>query len=105
MHRPSPGDMCGPPMDLRDRLAVDRTQLANERTLLSYTRTGLGVAVVGGSLIQFFHTLTAALTGLVFLAAGVVTIAVGWARFLTVRRHLRALHRRDLEAARDERGP
>ena len=38
---------------LRDFLAVERTKLANQRTLLSMLRTGLYFAIVGLSLMSF----------------------------------------------------
>lgn len=39
---------------LRDYLAVDRTLLANESALLSYTRTSLTMLVAGVTLTHFF---------------------------------------------------
>ena len=36
-------------MDFRDHLAVNRTNLANERTLLSYARTALTLFIVGSA--------------------------------------------------------
>ena len=38
---------------LRDELALDRTDLANERTLLSYIRTALGVAGLAVVILKF----------------------------------------------------
>lgn len=37
-----------------DVLALDRTRLANERTLLAYLRTALGFAAAGGTLWRLF---------------------------------------------------
>jgi len=39
---------------LRDHLAIGRSKLANERTLLAYIRTGLMFFVSGLSLIKLF---------------------------------------------------
>lgn len=36
-----------------DWLALERTELANERTLLAWLRTGLGFAAAGATLIRF----------------------------------------------------
>jgi putative membrane protein len=38
---------------LRDELAVDRTLLANERTLMTYLRFGVALLIAGFSIIQF----------------------------------------------------
>ena len=40
---------------LRDLLAVDRTNLSIDRTLLAYLRTSLTVVVVGISFIKLFN--------------------------------------------------
>jgi putative membrane protein len=75
--------------ELRDRLAVVRTQLANERTLLAYVRTGLAVGAGGAALLQFFseHTGLRALAWLL-IVAGVVVLAAGAYRFRSVRKNL-----------------
>ena len=40
---------------LVDLLALDRTRLANERTLLAYGRSGFALLIAGISLIKLFH--------------------------------------------------
>lgn len=75
-------------LSLADRLALDRTELANERTLLAYLRTALALAVVGASCLQFLDRLIFHAAGWAFLAAGGVTAAAGVRRFLAVRRRL-----------------
>ena len=42
-------------MRISDYLAVDRTIMANERTLLAYIRTSVGLLIAGLALIRFFH--------------------------------------------------
>lgn len=74
--------------DLRDQLAVDRTHLANERTLLAYIRTALALAGAGAGLLQFFDTAQSQVTGVLLLAAGIIGLLVGIWRFRTVRRHI-----------------
>lgn len=76
--------------EIRDRLALDRTHLANERTLLAYVRTALALAGAGAGLIQFFDTATSQVTGRVLIVLGVLGFLVGIWRFLVVRRHLSA---------------
>ncbi|MHB1285148.1 MAG: DUF202 domain-containing protein [Leptospirales bacterium] len=42
-------------MRISDYLSVDRTIMANERTLLAYIRTSVGLLIAGLVLIRFFH--------------------------------------------------
>ena len=71
---------------LRDVLAIDRTRLANERTLLSWMRTAVMVLVSGLTLLKLFsgswlmQGLGAFLIPLGLLAAG-----VGLRNYLRVR--------------------
>lgn len=39
---------------LRDRLAIDRTASANERTFLAYIRTALALFVSGATFVKIF---------------------------------------------------
>jgi len=76
---------------LRDKLAVERTHLANERTLLAYIRTALGCAAAGAAILQFFPP-HSSLVGLAWLlvAAGGVMLVIGLFRFYKVRGELNA---------------
>lgn len=76
----------GTDTQVRDRLAWQRTVLANERTLLAYVRTALGFLIAGIPALwwpdqPFIHIL-----GGVALAAGVVCLAIGSRRFVTIQR-------------------
>lgn len=42
-------------MRIADYLAIDRTIMANERTLLAYVRSAVGLLIAGLALIRFFH--------------------------------------------------
>ena len=66
--QPATADATPPPPDV---LEVDRTALANERTLLAYLRTALQCVVAGASLLKSFDDRLAAALGLVLLALGV----------------------------------
>jgi putative membrane protein len=73
---------------LRDHLAMERTKLANERTLLSYIRTSLylllgGVGMLGLNDFQDIRWL-----GYVSLALSAILIVVGIYRYVMLNRHL-----------------
>jgi len=71
---------------LRDVLAVDRTRLANERTLLAWLRTALMELVSGVTLIKLFEgILLAEVAGIILLPLGLITAAYGIHRFFHVR--------------------
>lgn len=70
---------------LRDRLARQRTELANERTLLSYVRTTLGCFAVGIPAVWWLQGLVIQTLGVVSLVMGAVFLVVGVRRFLAVK--------------------
>ena len=88
-------------LTLRDRLAVDRTVLANERTLLAHVRTALGLLGGGGAVIYVGESLWLHALGAVLLVLAPLALAAGVARFVAVRRRLRPLLRRSKEEATD----
>lgn len=62
---------------IRDYLAIQRTNLANERTLLSYINASIGLLVVGVSFIKFLDSFILKLSGITFCVAAVVTYFIG----------------------------
>ena len=66
---------------LRDQLAIDRTLLANERTLLSYLRSGVALFIAGLSIIHFSHEGWFTALGFICLPCGIVTVLFGALRF------------------------
>ena len=66
---------------LRDQLAIDRTLLANERTLLSYLRSGVALFIAGLSIIHFSHELWFTVMGFLCLPGGIATVFFGITRF------------------------
>ena len=70
---------------VRDRLARHRTEMANERTLLSYIRTALGFIAVGIPAVWWFEGPVIQTLGVVSLLAGVTFIGIGVHRFLTAK--------------------
>jgi putative membrane protein len=74
---------------LRDRLALDRTHLANERTLLAYARTAFMLIVAGGTAIKALpDDRLLVMTGWALLALGLVVAVLGACRFRTIRLRL-----------------
>lgn len=86
-------DVAPDEMILRDHLAADRTALANERTFLSYVRTALTLAAVGGSLIKFFDALSWKVFGWLFVVLGLACLGIGITRYNQMRRRLERLLR------------
>ena len=66
--------------DIRHSLAIDRTILANERTMLSYTRTSLTLLVPGVSFIHFTNG-SLELVGWAFIPCGLFAFIYGYFRF------------------------
>lgn len=77
-------------LTLSDYLAIDRTILSNERTLLAYGRTALAQVIIGGSALKFFDSMVLTVIGWVFLIAAVITMLIGWLRYRHTDRLLHA---------------
>lgn len=77
-------------LTLNDYLAIDRTILSNERTLLSYGRTALAMVIIGGSAMKFFGSPALTVIGWLFLAGGVIVMLIGWRRYRHTARLLHA---------------
>ena len=73
---------------LRDFLAADRTQLANERTLLAYMRTALTLFIAGVSFIRFFGNIVIVYIGWIFIPVGIIAAVIGTKRYYRMKRPL-----------------
>ena len=80
---------------LRDFLALQRTKLANERTLLSYTKFALYLAGGGIALIKIDNLRPLRLLGYVALGCSVLVLAVGVIRFVQLNRQLRVFYQKE----------
>ena len=79
---------------LCDLLALNRTRLANERTILAYIRTVIMVVVSAVSLLKLFpESPTAYLLGWSLLPVAAVLTVFGLFRFLRLSQALRRLNR------------
>ena len=76
--------------DRRNELALIRTDLANERTLLAYVRTSLMMAGTGGTLVKFFGDSQDLLVlGLALIACGAMVFLVGLMRYRDQAKRIR----------------
>lgn len=75
--------------DLRDALAVERTHLANERTLLSYIRTALALLAGGAMVLKFLNNDPVLMPfAWAALVVGTLVLVIGGYRFFSVRRRI-----------------
>lgn len=79
---------------LRDELAIDRTNLANERTLLSYLRSAVALLIAGVSIIHFAQGGWFFVVGAVCIPGGLMTASVGILRFRKMRHSIAAARKR-----------
>lgn len=73
---------------LRDHLALVRTRLANERTLLSYIRSTLYLLVGGLTLIGLGDTPYLRSVGHISWMLSVLVLFFGIYRYVTLRQHI-----------------
>jgi putative membrane protein len=77
-------------LDVRDRLALERTRLANERTVLAYLRSALAIMVAGFSLMEFFQGNIFVWVGALLVPLGVGIAVAGWLRFRSKQARIHA---------------
>jgi putative membrane protein len=75
---------------LREHLAIERTRLANETTMLAYIRTGLYFIVAGSTLGQIIDTVFWQMAGAPLMVIGLLIIAFGTLRFRRVGKSIEA---------------
>ena len=66
---------------MQDKMEVERTFQANERTLLECVRTGLSLLVGGVVIVYFSHGGWFAAVGVVCILIGIITGIVGVGRY------------------------
>lgn len=77
---------------LRDYLAMERTKLANERTLLSYIRSSLYLLIGGIAIIQLEGFEGIKFIGYVSLALTIILVIIGTYRFRKLNRQLKTYY-------------
>jgi putative membrane protein len=81
-----------------NELAVARTVLANERTLLAILRTALGCFLGGAGLLKFFGHPAYEIVGIFFMIIAAVILCVGIRRYWTIKKLIGAIDPEDWRA-------
>lgn len=76
---------------IREHLALERTKLANERTLLSYTQAALYFLLGGLTLLQIKEYQDLRYIGYLALGFSVLFLTVGIWRFVALKRKMKKL--------------
>lgn len=84
---------------LREHLALERTKLANERTLLSYIRASIYLLISGLALLQIkeYQGISLMWVGYLSLFLCIMFVIVGFSRYVTLEKKLNNLLREDEE--------
>lgn len=79
-------------LSLRDKLALDRTRLANQRTFMAYIRTSFYLVIVALAILEF-NEFAAFYNWVWFLlAAAAIVLLIGFYTFYKVKRRIRNLY-------------
>lgn len=73
---------------LRDRLAIERAKLANERTFLAYFRSSIFFLATGLSIIHINFFQEVNYLGWFFVGVSPIVFGVGFVRLITVRKSI-----------------
>jgi len=76
---------------LRDELAIDRTILANERTVLSYLRGSVSLIIAGVTFVHFVEAGTLHYIGLSLIPIGLIAGLFGVCRYRRMDKRIRAI--------------
>lgn len=75
-------------LTLRDTLAIDRTRLANQRTLLAFLRTGLYMVIAALAVFQIKEEIDIPEAIWVLVGVGITIIIIGIINYLLMRRKI-----------------
>ncbi len=81
-------------MDVRDELAIQRTVLANQRTLLTFFNASLALVISGLTLIKFFGGHIIYWFGLVLLPAGGLLGFYGFWNYIAHKRMIEKAYKK-----------
>ena len=78
---------------LRDELAIDRTILSNERTLLAYLRSGVALVIAGVTMMHFAQEGWFGVVGAACVPAGVIAVVFGGVRYRRMQKSISLIRR------------
>jgi putative membrane protein len=79
---------------LRDELAIDRTLLANETTLLAYMRLSISLTIAGVSIVHFAMEEWFRTIGILCIPLGIGAGIVGWWRYNKMEKEIRSIRKK-----------
>ena len=74
---------------LREKLAIERTEMANDRTFLSFVRTSLYFAIAGITVNSLLNLSYGWFIEILFLVLSVVILSVGIVKFYSQKKRLK----------------
>lgn len=77
---------------LRDHLAIERTKLANERTLLTYIRTSIYLVLGGIAFLGMKDFEEIRYMGHLSLSLSIILLIVGIVRFIQLKKHIKSMY-------------
>lgn len=75
---------------LRDTLAIERTELANERTFFAAIRTGLTFFIAGVTVIKFFDQHLVIFIGWCFLVISIILMFFSFFKRIAISKNIHA---------------
>lgn len=79
-------------LGLTDRLALDRTHLANQRTLLAFTRTGIYFVFTGLGILHIVDIPGLFWAGWVAIGVGAIVAVIGLVNYLRMKKRVGRLY-------------
>jgi len=79
---------------LRDELAIDRTLLANETTLLAYMRLSISLTIAGVSIVHFAMQEWFRTIGILCVPVGIGAGMIGWWRYNKMEKEIRSIRKK-----------
>ena len=76
---------------LRDHLAIDRTVLSNESTILAYIRTSVAIAAAGATIIHFLSGFILDLIGTLLIIVAFVVLIIGLFRYKKMDKQIKEI--------------
>lgn len=85
---------CDSELILRDELAIDRTMLSNERTLLAYLRSALTLIIAGTTFLHFVEQGALYYVGIISIPFGFAVGVLGVIRYKKMHAGIRIVRKK-----------